>query len=253
MNVIHDILLDYSGISKEIRRTESACKQKLQLLLHCGIYKNEREILIAKLSSIQPDENIPMKMRLAQLCNTNCIPTKDFDRILEKGHCGVHVTHVPPQKLAKFSKEQFTSIKGNLDLSDDRDQLLNELNGKHCIMPDDIARKLHNLNPETGGVENPHIFDPEKEEFRDKIHEDVFVCTDFVYALRKYRNAADRFMYYGYDMERFGKTCYVYVFTAEDLRRSAFINVIARASLEQIENFAKSLLPVPPSGCFKVT
>jgi hypothetical protein len=44
---------------------------------------------------------------------------KDFDQTLEKGHCGVHVTQVPPKKLAKFSKEQFTIIKGNLDLSDD--------------------------------------------------------------------------------------------------------------------------------------
>jgi hypothetical protein len=60
-------------------------------------------------------------------------------------------------------------------------------------------------------------------------------------------------MYYGYDMGRFSKTCYVYVFTAENLWRSAFINVIARASLEGIENFAKSLLPVPPSGCYKIT
>ncbi len=120
-------------------------------------------------------------------------------------------------------------------------------------MPHDIARTLHNFNPEMGGEENPHIFDPEKEEFRDKIHKDVFVCTNFIYALWKYRNATDRFMYYGYDMGRFSKTCYVYVFTTEDLQRSAFINVIARASLEQLEKFAKSLLPVPPSGCYKVT
>ena len=50
-------------------------------------------------------------------------------------------------------------------------------------MPDDIARKLHNFNPETGGVENPQIFNPEKEKVRNKKHEDVFVCTNFVNAL----------------------------------------------------------------------
>jgi hypothetical protein len=120
-------------------------------------------------------------------------------------------------------------------------------------MPDDIARKLHYFNSEMGGVENPHIFNPEKEEFRDEIHEDVFVYTDFIYALWRYRNTSDRIMYYGYDMRRFSKTCYVYVLTAEVLWRSIFINVIACASLEQLENFAKSLLPVPPSGCYKVT
>jgi hypothetical protein len=50
-------------------------------------------------------------------------------------------------------------------------------------MPDDIARILHNFDSEMGGVEIPHIFNPEKEMFRDKIHKDVFVCTNFVNAL----------------------------------------------------------------------
>ncbi len=178
---------------------------------------------------------------------------KDLDRVLEKGHCGFHITQISPKKLARFSKEQFVNIKGNLDLSDNQENLLNKLNGKQCIMSDDIARKLHNFNPEMGGVEYPHIFNPEKEEFREKIHEDVFVCINFVYALWKYRSAKDRYMYYGYDMGRFSKTCYVYVFTAENLWRSAFINVIPRALLENLENFAKSLLPVSPSRCYKVT
>jgi hypothetical protein len=74
-------------------------------------------------------------------------------------------------------------------------------------MPDDIARILHNFNSEMGGVGIPHIFDPEKEMFRDKIHEDVFVCTDFVNALWKYRNARDGVMYYGYGIGRLGMTC----------------------------------------------
>ncbi len=55
-NLIHDRLLDYSGISKKIGRSEAACKQKLKTLLRFGIYKNEREILIGKLSSTQPDK-----------------------------------------------------------------------------------------------------------------------------------------------------------------------------------------------------
>jgi hypothetical protein len=91
MDNVNIRLLDNSKISKEIGKTENACRQKLQSYLRYGIYKheNEREILIAKLSTIPPDENVPMKMRSAQLYNMNGMPTKDLDRILEKGHCGV--------------------------------------------------------------------------------------------------------------------------------------------------------------------
>ncbi len=119
VNIIHDRLLDYSEISKKIGRSEEACKMRLQKNLGFGIYKNEREILIGKLSSTEPDKKIPMNMRLDRLSISNDIPKKDLDRILEKGHCGFHIIQIPPKRLAKFSKEQFVNIKGNLDLSDD--------------------------------------------------------------------------------------------------------------------------------------
>ena len=48
---------------------------------------------------------------------------ESFERSMEKGYCGVHLTQVQPDRLAKLSIDQFNSIKGNLDLSDDQDQL----------------------------------------------------------------------------------------------------------------------------------
>ncbi len=79
VDVMQIRLLDYSGILKEVGRTENACKQTLQALLRNGIYITEREDLIAKLTAILPDKNTLMKMRLAQLCMTNGIPRKDID------------------------------------------------------------------------------------------------------------------------------------------------------------------------------
>jgi hypothetical protein len=73
-------------------------------------------------------------------------------------------------------------------------------------------------------------------------------------ALWKYRNAGDRIMHYGYGMGQFGMTCYIFIFTPKDLQRSGFINAISGAQLELLEeNFGISLLPVTPSGCYKIT
>lgn len=70
-----------------------------------------------------------------------------------------------------------------------------ELNGNRYIILDEIARILHNFNPETGGVEHPHILNPFSHQFREKIHKDAFVCNNFIGALQKYRSAGDRCMH----------------------------------------------------------
>jgi hypothetical protein len=62
-------------------------------------------------------------MTVSELCMTDGI-LESFEQSMEKGYCGVHLTQVQPDRLAELSRDQFNSIKGNLDLSDDQDQLL---------------------------------------------------------------------------------------------------------------------------------
>ena len=119
-------------------------------------------------------------------------------------------------------------------------------------MSDDLARELHNFDPKMGGAENPYIVNPGKQQSRMKIRK-VYVCNNFIAAVWNYRNMGDRNMHYGYGRGRFSKSYYCFIFTVEDLWRAGFINVVSRAYHETLENFGKSLLPVTPSGCYKIT
>jgi hypothetical protein len=100
-------------------------------------------------------------------------------------------------------------------------------------MPDNTARVLHNFDEQTGGAENPHIRDPDTGVFRKFIHSDVFVSNNIPRALRKYRTAADREIYYGNDRGRFSLFCYGYLFKAIDIKRAKFAISSKRSILNE--------------------
>jgi hypothetical protein len=133
-------------------------------------------------------------------------------------------------------------------VDDDDRQYIDELHLQKCIIPDDIARKLHKFDEETRGAENPHILHPKSLEFRGFLHGDCFVSNNIPGALWKYRTASDRRNFYGHGMGQYSYYCYGYIFKLSDIKQAKFIDVgIGQNQLRSVECTGQSSLPVKPS------
>jgi hypothetical protein len=108
------------------------------------------------------------------------------------------------------------------------------------------VRKKHEYDPGNGGVAIPHIKDPFKPEWRGVIHTDVYLCSDLMEAMRKYRTAEDRRKWYG-NRGAYSKICYLYMFDPDDTRRFGFQQLFG------CEYYGKSFLPVKYAGCYRIT
>jgi hypothetical protein len=117
----------------------------------------------------------------------------------------------------------------------------------------DNARILHNFDENAGGAENPHICDPTTREYREIIHEDIFVWNNIPGVIMKYRTATDREIHYGNVRGRFSHFCYGCIFKASDLKRAKFIDAGIRWNQVNGHKCAgQSPLPVTPMGCYKI-
>jgi hypothetical protein len=180
--------------------------------------------------------------------------TNNFTKNLSNNRVAIHITQIPPNKLATFDKDTYLRENSEANLDDYDQNYIEEHHGKKCIMPDNTVRVLHNFDEQTGGAENPHIRDPDTRVYRPFIHSDVFVSNNIPRALRKYRTANDREIHYGNDRGRFSLFCYGYIFEAIDIRRAKFIDVgIGRNQGNGHECTGQSPLPVMPRGCYKIT
>jgi hypothetical protein len=166
---------DFSSVAEQICWTWSACKSKLRHIQRDGLASNEKSGLITKWSKeiSDPNANIPAEFWLKELCNVEGIITS-FSLNLIKKRSAIHITQIAPNKLALFDKFVYMETKGG-NVDDDDRQYIDKLHLQKCIMPDDIARKLHNFDEETGGAENPHILHLKSREFRGFLHGDCFI------------------------------------------------------------------------------
>jgi hypothetical protein len=245
---------DYAGIAEDMGRSQVACKFHLNQILRNGLPEEDVEGLISNWSKKkETDANVPAEFALPRLCNMEGM-TNNFTKNLRNNRVAIHITQIPPNKLATFDKDTYLreNAEANLDDIDERNYI-EEHHGKKCIMPDNTARVLHNFDEQTGGAENPHIRDPDTRVFRKFIHSDVFVSNNIPRALRKYRTAKDREIHYGNDRGRFSLFCYGYLFKAIDIKRAKFVDVgIGRNQLNSQECTGQSPLPVMPRGCYKI-
>jgi hypothetical protein len=245
---------DFSSIAKEIGRSETACLVHLKKMLRNGLSKEEMEGLIKNWSKPETDcdANIPTEYTLPQLCDMEGM-TNNFSKNLNNNRIAIHITQIPPDKLATFDKDIY--LKTNeTNLDDNEKNYIAKLDGEKRIMPDNTARILHNFDENMGGAENPHICHPETRVYREFIHGDVFVSNNTPGAILKYRTANDRKIHYGNGRGRFSHFCYGYIFKASDLKRAKFIDVgIGRNQFNAHECTGQSPLPVMPRGCYKIT
>ena len=105
--------------------------------------------------------------------------TNNFTKNLSNNRVAIHITQIPPNKLATFDKDTYLRENSEANLDDYDQNYIEEHHGKKCIMPDNTARVLHNFDEQTGGAENPHIRDPDTGVFRKFIHSDVLCQITF--------------------------------------------------------------------------
>jgi hypothetical protein len=197
-------------------------------------------------------QKIPADFSLKELCNKEGITTS-FSLNLIKNRSAIHITQVAPNKLALFDKTVYMETKGG-NMDDHDRQYIDKLHLQKCIMPDNIARKLHNFDEETGGAENQHILLSKTQDFRVLVHGDCFVSNNIPGALWKYQTASDRTKFYGHGMGQYSYYCYGYIFKSSDIKQAKFIDVgIGRKQIRSIECTGQSSLPVKPSRCYKIT
>ncbi len=130
-----DEICMWGHIAKKLNRSESACKQRMRMILDCGIYSEEKEgelivflycfnfkinrlicgvlcalALLSNLADIIPStEDIPRPFWLDALFRQDEL-TKDFENSQAEGFTGVHFSPVPPSKLAYFDREAYMRL-----------------------------------------------------------------------------------------------------------------------------------------------
>ena len=140
-----------------------------------------------------------------------------FDEALNNNKYGFHITQIPPSKMARLNKEDYVDYYiQEMNLSEDQKLLLQELEGKPVLLPDNYVRRKYEYDPRDGGIPNPHICDPDTLVFRDKIHDSCYLCNDLVLTMNKYRTAQDRYKWYGTNA-RFSHDCFLYLFDSANI------------------------------------
>ena len=172
----------------------------------------------------------------------------------KKGRAGIHISLVPPDKLSPFDRDKYIQTKGNSIYLDEKvNKYINELIGDKCIILDDVVRQQHIYDETMGRADIPHVVDPVSRVSRVDIYEDIFVLTNILAALWKFRSASDRCMHYGHGMGRYSLSCYVYIFSVNDLKKAGFVDVgIGRHQAMSHESTGRKQLPIKPRACYKV-
>jgi hypothetical protein len=94
--------------------------------------------------------------------------------------------------MIHFNREDFVDnyLRG-LNPTTDQEILLQELDGKGVLLPESYVRENLEYNVVNGGVNNPHICDPDTREFRMKIHDCCYLYRNLILTLNKFRSVTD--------------------------------------------------------------
>jgi hypothetical protein len=168
-----------------------------------------------------------------------------FREAIQNDEYCFHLTVVPPEKMLVLDSDDFCAQEmPGTALGNVMENLMNELDGKQVLLPDSYVRKKHpyDVSP-IPHIKNPHL----ENVWRTPTHTDVFLCSDLVVAMNKFRTAKDRMNWYGNGKE-YGHQCYAYLFRPSDVRRSE----VNEMQITELELFGKSPYPVKYVACYKI-
>jgi hypothetical protein len=246
--------INFDSITRSLGRTKRACYDKLRTIISSGVLDQEEiDALFSCLPNYNYQQDVPQEMHLENFMHSS--RTSDsFMMRLVNNEWAFHITQIPPSKMAVLDRERFLQMNPSLILSQVQDDLMSELDGTRCLLPDKYVRLVpYNYDRNLGGVENPHIRNPATGVFRPLIHYNVYVLNDLIHALYKYRTAADRKKWYGQGQGQRSESCFLYLLQPEDVRRSGFVDTgLGFGESHGNECCGKSYIVVRYSGCYQV-
>ena len=111
--------------------------------------------------------------------------------------------------MSHFNKALFITLNPNLQIDENKHNLLDYLDGKQCIMADNYIRQLGIHDFEM--IPNLHLKHPTTGDFRIDIHDKNNLCNYLFFALNKYRTARDREKWYNFGKSAWRHSCYLYI------------------------------------------
>ena len=190
-------------------------------------------------------------MRLDKLSSADDY-IKSFKERQEIGASAFHITQVHPEQMCCLNKELFIQLNPSLQIDVNKHILLDNLDGKKCIIADNYIRHPGVFDFEM--IANPHLKHPTTGNFRIDIHNKTYLCNYLFFALNKYRRAGDREKWYNFGRSAWSDSCYLYIVRNEETIRSGFADVaVGFGESKGLECFGKSKYPVQYDGCYKVT
>jgi hypothetical protein len=243
--------IDFTEISRIIGRSQRACLDKLRVIINSGVLTQDViDGFIVRFRNYVYTQDVPKDMRIESLANADG-SIVSFKKWQDEGASAFHITQVPPHEMSIFSKESFIQLNPSLRINQNYHNLLDSLNGRRCIIADNFIRQpgVHDF----AMTPNPHIKHPTTGVFRTKVHDCVYLCNFFFFALHKYRSANDREKWYNFGRGIWSESCYMYIIKNEETIRSGFSEVgIGIGESPDLEAFGKSQFPVQYDGCYKI-
>jgi hypothetical protein len=190
--------INFESITRLLGRTKVACYIKLKTIISSGVLDQEEiDALFSHLPDYDYQQDVPQEMRLENFMHSS-ITSDSFMMRLVTNKWAFHISQIPPSKMAVLDRDRFLQMNPSLILSQVQDDLMSELDGTRCLLPDNYVRLVpYNYDRISGGVKNPHIRNPETGVFKALIHDNVYVHNDLIYARHKYRTGSDRKRWYG--------------------------------------------------------
>jgi hypothetical protein len=152
------------------------------------------------------NQDVPSDMRLENLVSADESILSFQDR-QNNGASAFHLTQVPANKTSRFNKAFFIQLNPNLQLNQYKKNLLDSLDGKRCIIADNYVRHpgVHDFDM----IPNPNLKHPITRDFRNDVHNKIYLCNYLFFALNKYRSAHDRERWYNYGRSAWSGSCYL--------------------------------------------
>jgi hypothetical protein len=166
---------DFSEIATEIGRTNRACRDKLMIIVAAGVLtKDVINFLINRFQNYKYNQEVPPDMCLDKLSNAdNSI--KSFKERQENGASAFHITQVHPKQMSCLNKDLFIQLNPSLQIDENKNILLDDLDGKQCILADNYIRQQGIHDFEMTPI--PHIKHPTTGDFRIDIHDKTYLSS----------------------------------------------------------------------------
>jgi hypothetical protein len=130
--------INFESITRSLGRTNGACYIKLKTIISSGVLDQEEiDAFFSRLPDYDYQQDVPQEKRLENFMHSS--RTSDsFMMRLVANEWAFHISQIPPSKMAVLDRDRFLQMNPSLILSQVQDDLMSELDGTRCLLPDNL-------------------------------------------------------------------------------------------------------------------